>query len=369
MTQRSQKSKTGQETEAGRSGVGAKLRAARTARGLEVGDIARQLNLPAAVVEAIESEDFSAPGLPEQVYVRGYVLAYVRLLELPDQEAEALVGGVNTVTGGDRRPLQVRRPVRAQARWNDALIRWVSVALGCLVVGLFAVWGYDWVRGVLDGDQVVAQQGADTSVALQESDGEGALLVPPMEPVDGLPPMPSPSASLPVSIGEPLNDPLGDPAEPAPETLPMGGEAEDATGDLALAGSALQEEAGRALAVGTEEPVGSDAPQAGPPETETAATVPAAAAEPVPEGDRLVLSFERDCWIEIRDAEDTRLAYGLAKAGSERVLQGVAPFSLVLGDSTGVSIELNGEAVEPDSFRRRDGRPARFVLDGAAASG
>jgi cytoskeleton protein RodZ len=82
-------------------------------------------------------------------------------------------------------------------------------------------------------------------------------------------------------------------------------------------------------------------------------------------GDRLELIFERDCWIEIRDSEGTKLAFGLAKSGSFQEVVGTSPFRILLGDSGAVTLVLNGIVVDPAEFGSADGRPARFSLGGS----
>jgi len=65
------------------AGPGVALRAARTAQNLSVGEVARQLRLSVAQVEALEANAFER--LPGPVFVRGFLRNYARLLHLdPD---------------------------------------------------------------------------------------------------------------------------------------------------------------------------------------------------------------------------------------------------------------------------------------------
>ncbi|MCI1709764.1 MAG: helix-turn-helix domain-containing protein [Chiayiivirga sp.] len=61
--------------------LGLRLRRAREARKLSVGEAAEKLRLKSATIEALEREDFDALGAP--VYVRGYFSSYARLLDVP----------------------------------------------------------------------------------------------------------------------------------------------------------------------------------------------------------------------------------------------------------------------------------------------
>lgn len=62
--------------------LGKRLRAAREQRGLSIGEVAERLKLPAKQIEALESGDYS--GLPEMVFVRGFLRTYGRFLNLDD---------------------------------------------------------------------------------------------------------------------------------------------------------------------------------------------------------------------------------------------------------------------------------------------
>lgn len=71
-------------------GIGARLRDAREARGLDIAQVAAKLKMPAHVVEALEREDWSVLGAA--VFVRGQLRSYARLLGLDAEQAIAAVG-------------------------------------------------------------------------------------------------------------------------------------------------------------------------------------------------------------------------------------------------------------------------------------
>ncbi|MEM8769784.1 MAG: helix-turn-helix domain-containing protein, partial [Pseudomonadota bacterium] len=65
------------------TGPGSELRETREGMEVSVREVADALNLPARVIEALESDDYE--GLPPTVFTRGYLRSYARLLELsPD---------------------------------------------------------------------------------------------------------------------------------------------------------------------------------------------------------------------------------------------------------------------------------------------
>lgn len=74
----------------------------------------------------------------------------------------------------------------------------------------------------------------------------------------------------------------------------------------------------------------------------------------------IVMMFNDESWVEIHDANDEKVAFGVKKAGYEMTLTGVAPFSVVLGKHHVVNITLNGEPVDISAFPRN--RLAKFKL-------
>ena len=63
-------------------------------------------------------------------------------------------------------------------------------------------------------------------------------------------------------------------------------------------------------------------------------------------GGGLKLSFAQPAWVEIRDAGGQVLVSGLNPAGSQREVDGQPPFSLVVGNSTQVTVQYRGRVIE-----------------------
>lgn len=78
------------------------------------------------------------------------------------------------------------------------------------------------------------------------------------------------------------------------------------------------------------------------------ATVPTAPTGPRP----LVLYFQKDSWAEVRDGAQTRLLYTTISAGKVIRLGGTPPFSVYLGNASGVRVEYNGRPVDVSSHQR-----------------
>jgi cytoskeleton protein RodZ len=76
---------------------------------------------------------------------------------------------------------------------------------------------------------------------------------------------------------------------------------------------------------------------------------------------RLRLEFDRDSWVEIKDAEGNTLLSKVNPAGSKQVVEGVAPLQIVIGNASGVRMAVNDEAFDLKPFTRVD--IARITLD------
>jgi cytoskeleton protein RodZ len=75
---------------------------------------------------------------------------------------------------------------------------------------------------------------------------------------------------------------------------------------------------------------------------------------------RMVLHAIQESWADIRDARDNRLLYENVPAGRRISIEGVAPFSVFVGNADGVRVEFNGQ--DYDVSRHKRGQVARFTL-------
>jgi cytoskeleton protein RodZ len=61
---------------------------------------------------------------------------------------------------------------------------------------------------------------------------------------------------------------------------------------------------------------------------------------------RIVLRLEREAWIEVKDGAERLLVSSLNAAGTERVVQGRPPFSLVIGNAQYVRVFYDDKPVD-----------------------
>ena len=82
--------------------------------------------------------------------------------------------------------------------------------------------------------------------------------------------------------------------------------------------------------------------------------------KPVGGANRLVVRTEGEAWIEIRDSADRMLVSSLNPPGSERVVRGRPPYSLIIGNASQVSITYDDKPVDLAPHTRQD--VARLTL-------
>lgn len=74
------------------------------------------------------------------------------------------------------------------------------------------------------------------------------------------------------------------------------------------------------------------------------------------------LFYRAESWTEIVDATGTRLYFDLARTGSVVEVEGAPPFSVFLGNSPAVDIEVDGRRFDQSRYNR-SGNVARFTID------
>ena len=272
-----------------RLGIGARLKAAREARGMSRQDLAQRLRLDEHVIEALETDDLER--LPAPTFVRGYMRNYARLVGLDESlVAEALPEADATPAAALKRRRGERGPLG-----GPVLGRWPGyLALLVILAGL-VVLAYPAMQRLWDG------WGEPVT-----TDAPGLRL-----PA-------APEAAAPGVDGAAL-----EPIWPLPEALEP--------------------------TVPDEAP--DEVPEPPPMVERSEVAAPAPAPEAVaPEG-RLVLHFREESWVEIRDRQQ-RLLYGLMSPGRREVLSGTPPFQVVLGNAPGVELQYDGQPIDTAAHAR-----------------
>lgn len=117
--------------------VGHLLRNARTAKGLSIDDVSRQLRLSAQQIEAIEKEDFEK--LPGRTFLRGFIRNYANLVQLnPVPLLQMLPESTRVISTYERTPFknkQISFSSNREKPGNHSLI--IAIILFVIILGAY----------------------------------------------------------------------------------------------------------------------------------------------------------------------------------------------------------------------------------------
>ncbi|MDR1935952.1 MAG: helix-turn-helix domain-containing protein [Candidatus Accumulibacter sp.] len=309
--------------------VGQRLRLAREARGISVGETAKALKLSPRQVEAMEANDwFQWP----RTVTRGFVRNYARYIEI---DAGPLMAALDQVPMPHGPELavgaapSVNMPREGQGdRRRDYV--WVVAGLVTLLLALLAYFfipAETW-RSSLESIKALVSENEALPDAVEPPGvivvsgvvGEASDTVP-------IPVQAAPEAAFAAPPGEP--SPSAAPAEPAPS-------------GPSPAPPALIE----------------------PPSAQSSPAEPAPSgpgAESSPAGSVLAFSFAERSWVEVRDGGGQVIFSQLNPAGSQREIVGQPPFALVIGNASHVTLKYRGQPVDLSPRSRDD--VARLTLE------
>ncbi len=301
-------------------GPGAQLRQARLDLKLAPEDVAHILHLSPRQIVALETDDYD--DLAGPTYVRGYLRGYAQLLGLP---AEPVVEAYNRLVSANK-PVDLGKLMpKAEIRSDHQLIKFATVAVIAIVLGLSAVWWREQERP--------AAPAPTRELPNRTTTDEAA--------VAGEAPAPM------TNMGEPSFT----------SVVPTVPTADVARG--AMPAKAPVVAPGPAPSVVTTNPNNLTAAVAPivPQTSQSAPTGPHA---------RLILQAQSESWADVRDGHGNRLLYETIPAGRTVAIEGVTPLSVFLGNVDGVRVQFNGQPY--DVSRHKRGEVARFTLGETAGA-
>ncbi|VAW89377.1 hypothetical protein MNBD_GAMMA18-713 [hydrothermal vent metagenome] len=291
--------------------VGEQLKSARLAQGKGLSVVAKALHLDVATVLAIETDDQQS--LPAAIFVQGYIQNYAHLLGVPAEPLLALYRQhaptePELELRGPRNKgklLRSDKAMRFTRRRSSLLLVSFFILLGLVLAGI--IWWF-WSQSFSSSPVI---SGVEERVILMPQGGAAAIIT-----------------TTVITAAETTKPPEAVVVENRPESIPR----------------SIKEPEMPAV-VETPEPL----PQL---------------AEVVPDKvmlDKLVIRSEKDSWIEIFDADKKRVMYRLLRGGQSREMEGVAPFSVLLGYAHDVELSINGEVFDISPFIVKNS--ARFRVE------
>ena len=277
-------------TAASVTGVGRELAAAREAQGLALADVAQQLKFAPRQLEALEQEHFAA--LPGATFAKGMVRSYARLLKLDPEPLLQRVAGQFEVPDSNRLAARYHQPVPFSDGARKSTFVYLGLSAGVLV--LVGAVAYEWHQ-----ERLAAGKSRETAVAKAA----------PKE-----------------------TKPRAEPIAVQPAAAPVSAAPENTKSVVAVAvppPPAMVPEKPKVIAPEKPKAVGT-----GP--------------------HRLVVRMDGEAWIEIKDAADRMLVSSLNPPGSERVVRGKPPYSLVIGNASNVTVLYDDKPIDLAPHTRQD---------------
>jgi cytoskeleton protein RodZ len=336
---------------------------ARQRLGLSQKEVADELYLTTSFIEYIDVGEFAS--IPNPAFIKGYLRAYARVVELSGDEIVALY----------RADLQGREPTPEIKRLTEEDVGTASITgpvlqsglVGLAGLGLIVAVTWWFVSGSEEEPLLSVVQPSALQLAAQGSLGTDlGLVLPSQEGValesEQLYQKQTVSDQAALALQREGTRALQriDAIEPAqaetvvenmgvPE-IPMAGESiQEAAIEPSVSESSLPEQVSPGVA---ENSVKSELTSDG-----TGRFVTVDAGGP----DKLELLFSDECWVEIEDNQFGLIYNDLNQANDALTIFGTGPFKVLLGQATGVEMIYNGRQFELEPFVGRD-RTAKLVV-------
>ena len=319
------------------------LREAREERGYSQKEVARDLHLTSKVIDALEESNFDI--IPSSLFARGYIRSYARHLGLDGQALVAEFDAVYGVPNQNKKPMPGVHQLGQQSKPGDTWVKLISIifVIG-LVVASVLWWQHQNGGSMLQRLNNVTLSNTLTEPVVEslgEDDNSSDM---------GL------LAANPIEVGTTVSEVSDD--QTAATEAPA--QALDVAEIVAVKPvvTALTE----AVSVSPEMSDVSDSSALNP---ETIA-VPAVAqteestgaadvAALGPNEALLMMAFDKDCWVEIKDGNGKMILSDLYASGSTIEQVVTAPIEILLGRSSGVTqMTFNDEVIDLKPHTRKD---------------
>jgi len=271
-------------------GLGLMLRQAREAAGLSQAELARQLNLGARVVEAMEQENLHT--LPGAVYVRGYLRKWADYLKLDEQQLQQAYARLS----GDLRKNDMRHntpiePMRIKK--SASSFPWFKLLffMGIIGLGIFST------RFLPESMRFIetAQETPANTLTSPQLNATALPSIPLMPPPKSAPAAPIIATTPGIVVGETLSTaspPIPTSSTPSPIATPS-----------PLQGLELQ---GQGNAQGS--------------------------------------------WVRVKDADARVIFEGILAPGTSKKLEGKRPFEITIGRASELKVMLDGKNIDLKAY-------------------
>ncbi|HEV7123046.1 MAG TPA: RodZ domain-containing protein [Rhodanobacter sp.] len=302
----------GARLEAPQPGFGSRLRAAREARGVDLASCASTLRLPVRVLRKLELDQYD--GTDSKVYLGSYIATYGRYLGINDASIQVEVNRIRQVEA----PLVATGGISHSRFLLDRYATAATYVVLTLVIAVPTLWF--GVRSTLDRDIIHLAPLDATPVAQHDisKTTPGSLAT-------GGPAVPASTTALAAPINTDAEQPL------LASMAPFPGMSVDST-------------------------------------SVTPAKLPPVGLDDGHGAHHLQLILSAPSWIEVTQADGTRLEYGLLPAGSHKTYNSDQPLDVRIGNSSGAQVQIDGQSVGLGDFRRANVAHFRMQMQDGKAS-
>ena len=324
--------------------TGERLRQGRERLGLTQQQVAERLCLKLSTIRDIE-EDKAPDGLVS-TFVRGYIRAYAKLVQIPEQEIAPLLAKQAPVRAVKMAPMQSFSLGKRRKKREGWLMTFTWLVI-FVVIGITGSW---WWQNHKAQQQDIVEMADESSAQLAKQQQA--------QPVD-----------LSASAASAADDAAASTASSSQPATPSTPTSSDSAAQAAQGESTPPAvNAANGSAQATPAPSATTAPGAVVAPSQADVTALPTAAASVAAGSEaastqpLVMHFNDKCWLEVRDASGKILFSGLQPAGAKLELSGKAPYRLKIGAPAAVQIQYLGKPVDLSRFIKSS-QVARLTLD------
>lgn len=293
--------------------IGHILRKARIAKGMSIEDVSRQLRLSVQQIEAIEKEDFDK--LPGRTFLRGFIRNYANFVQLdPIPLLQLLPESAPVEPTYERTPLRNKHTSFSPNRKNSSNNR-----LGIIIVLFVVVLGGYFVFENSSWNKKSNSNSPNSEVKVDTDKTSVEIQLPLSSTAKN-------TVNTQASKIFETNDQISN-----KQNLQMGADIKTETFPIPVQNKPVIQE--------VEEPIATSSDMG-----------------------NLYFKFTADSWVKVVDGKNVTILEQTRKGGSEQVITGKRPLSIVLGNASGVNLTYNDKEIDVASYKRKDGT-ARFTLE------
>lgn len=301
-------------------GIGHQLRAARMARCMSIEDVSRQLRISVQQIEAIEREDFVK--LPGRTFLRGFIRNYANLMQLDPAPILKLLPqsqSMNTTPDSKYQTQELSFSSRKAWSVHDYRLnkshdyrqnRGHGFLLKAILITSLLLIGYGIYQSINWGHISIFKEEIKTEVPLETGTESGMgvmeleLPLPPVIPLDG------------------------QDTEHSAQSMGIASLESNTVSSVESLPSSVSQDNSLNSNSGT-----------------------------------LVFKFLDESWVVVKDRADKIIFEQLNASGTEQMIDGKRPLSLVIGNATGVNLTFNGRPVDLEPYTDKNKGVARFTLE------